>query len=138
MKNIILHGLAVLCSLSIASPGFCADQAWIMSVPFADSSRHVYKVRIQEIDDSPQVNAIRYPVEPGNHTITVSLILDVEWEPKLSGSAVAPSIKQLQLDAEAGKSYQLAAQVDIGAPAKAQLDQSYWEPFIYRIYTSGD
>jgi hypothetical protein len=60
------------------------------------------------------------------------MMLDVEWEPDLSQSARELPVKQITLDIANGKTYQLAARVDINAPVEAQLDQSYWEPFVYR------
>jgi hypothetical protein len=72
-------------------------------------------------------------VEPGKHTFTVQMMLDVEWEPDLSDSAPRPPVKRITLEIESGKTYLLAARVDIDAPIEAQLDQSWWEPFVYRV-----
>ena len=56
----------------------------------------------------------------------------IEWEPDLLEGARPPQIKRLELQAEAGKSYWLAARVDVDAPAESQLDQSWWEVFVFR------
>jgi hypothetical protein len=79
------------------------------------------------------VRDVRYAVDAGERTITVQMMLDVEWEPDLSVSAPEPPIKQITLRIETGKTYLLAARVDIDAPVEAQLDQSYWQPFVYRV-----
>jgi hypothetical protein len=116
-----------------AMPGAAAEWAWVMSIPHALSGEHVYKVRILEIDGAAQQELIRYPVGPGEHSVTVELMLDLEWEPDLTEAGPVPAVKQLKLEAIAGKSYLLAGLVDVDAPAEAQLDQSYWEPVIYAV-----
>ena len=119
--------------LFVAAPVCATDWAWVMSVPYALSGEQVYKVRLLEIDGVPQKELLRYAVEGGRRTFTVQMMLDVEWEPDLSESAREPPVKQITLDVENGKTYQLAARVDINAPVEAQLDQSFWDPFVYRI-----
>ena len=116
-----------------ALPGAAAEWAWVMSIPHALSGEHVYKVRILEIDGAAQQELIRYPLGPGEHSVTVELMLDLEWEPDLTEAGPVPAVKQLKLQAIAGKSYLLAGQVDVDAPVEAQLDQSYWEPGVYAV-----
>ena len=114
-------------------PCRAAEWAWVMSIPHALSGENHFKVRLLNIDGVPQTELIRYPVVAGSHTITVELLLDVEWEPDLTASARTPPVKQLALEVVAGKSYLLAGKVDVDAPAEAQLDQSYWEPVVYAV-----
>ena len=109
------------------------DWAWVMSVPYAISQDYVYKVRVLEIDGEPQKELLRYAVAAGEHTFTVQMMLDVEWEPDLSDSVRRPPIKQITVPIETGRTYYLAAWVDTDAPIEAQLDQSFWEPFVYRV-----
>lgn len=116
-----------------ALPCAAAEWAWVMSIPHALSGEHVYKVRILEIDGTAQKELIRYPLGPGEHSVTVELMLDLEWEPDLTEAGPAPAVKQLKLEAVAGKSYLLAGKVDVDAPAESQLDQSYWEPVVYMV-----
>jgi hypothetical protein len=104
-----------------------------MSIPHALSAENVYKIRILEIDGVAQQELIRYPLAVGSHTVKVELMLDLEWEPDLSESGPVPAVKQLAVEAVAGKSYLLAGKVDVDAPAEAQLDQSYWEPVVYAV-----
>ena len=121
-------GLALL-----VSPDIPAQQtAWIMSIPHALSDEHVYKVRILSIDGQPHSEVFRYAVEPGTHRLEVELMLDVEWEPDLTTGSRLPAVKYFELQVEAGRSYQLAAAVDIHAPAESQLDQSFWQVIVYR------
>jgi hypothetical protein len=133
MKRRTAWILALSLAALASSPCFAAEWAWVMSIPHALSDEHVYKVKLLEIDGAPQKELIRYPVAAGSHTVTVELMLDVEWEPDLTESVRAPAVKQLALEAVAGKSYLLAARVDVEAPAEAQLDQSYWEPVVYAV-----
>lgn len=116
-----------------ALPCAAAEWAWVMSIPHALSGEHVYKVRILEIDGTAQKELIRYPLGPGEHALTVELMLDLEWEPDLTEGGPVPAVKQLKLEAAPGKSYLLAGKVDVNAPAEAQLDQSYWEPVVYAV-----
>ena len=131
MRKLLLV-LIVFAPLFLPTAVRAADWAWVMSVPYALSGEQVYKVRLLEIDGVPQKELIRYAVKAGRRTFTVQMMLVVEWEPDLSESARELPVKQITLDIENGKTYQLAARVDIDAPAEAQLDQSYWEPFVYR------
>lgn len=116
-----------------ALPCAAAEWAWVMSIPHALSGEHVYKVRILEIDGAAQKELIRYPLGRGEHSVTVELMLDLEWEPDLTEAGPVPAVKQLKLEAVTGKSYLLAGKVDVDAPAEAQLDQSYWEPVVYAV-----
>jgi hypothetical protein len=119
--------------LPLTSPGLAADQSWLMSIPHAISSAHIYKVVIQSIDGKPSESAVRYPIKAGEHKISVSLQLDVEWSPDLVETPGQMPYKQLVINIEGGKTYLIAARVDIDAPADSQLDDSFWEPFVYRI-----
>jgi hypothetical protein len=97
------------------------------------SGEQVYKVRILEIDGEPQEELLRYAVPAGRHTFKVRMLLDVVWEPDLADAPRGPGSKELNLEVESGKSYLLAARVDVDAPIEAQLDRSYWEAFVYAI-----
>ena len=131
MKRAILLLLTLLAA--IASGALRAEaQAWVMSIPHALSSQNIYKVQLLSIDGASLPNAIQYPVDAGTHTIELELMLDIEWEPDLLEGARPPQIKRVELQAEAGKSYWLAARVNVDAPAESQLDQSWWEVFVYR------
>jgi len=127
------HILLALALTATAGTGPAAEWAWVMSVPHALSDEFVYKVRILDIDGQAQGELIRYPLASGEHTITVQLMLDLEWEPDLSDGGATPAVKRIEVDAEAGRSYLLAGKVDPDAPAESQLDQSWWEPVIYAV-----
>jgi len=129
----LLYVLILLLLEAFAPPSHAADWAWVLSVPHALSSESVYKVRILEIDGEPQQELIRYAIAGGKHTIKVRMLLQVQWEPEFAEAPPGPGVKELVLDAEPGRSYLLAARVDPRAPVESQLDQSYWEPFVYRV-----
>jgi hypothetical protein len=131
--RILAFILALLVQTVAVGAVRAADWAWIMSVPHALSGENVYKVRILEIDGEPQKELIRYAVPGGKHTIKVSMLLQVQWEPQFAEAPPGPGVKALELDLEPGRSYLLAARVDSDAPVESQLDQSYWEPFVYRV-----
>lgn len=132
MRNPTPTILALLLAFA-ALPCAAADWAWAMSIPHALSGEHVYKVRILEIDGVEQKELIRHPLSPGRHSVTVELMLDLEWEPDLTETGREPAVKQLILETVAGSSYLLAGKVNIDAPAEAQLDHSYWEPIVYAV-----
>jgi hypothetical protein len=128
-QKIIFLVFAGLISTSLA-----AEPSWLMSIPYALSSEHIYKVRIERVDGVTVAEAVRYPVAAGEHTVTVSHKLDVEWSPDLVESPVsAGHTKELTIMVEAGNTYQLGVRIDIHAAAESQVDQSFWTPFVYRI-----
>jgi hypothetical protein len=105
-----------------------------MSIPYALSAEHVYKVRIERIDGMKVTNALRYPLSVGEHTVTLSPLLDVEWSPDLvENPGENPQSKDLILTIKQGKTYQLAVKIDVEASIESQLDQSYWSPYVYAI-----
>jgi len=105
-----------------------------MSIPYALSSEQVYKVRIERIDGVTVEKAVRYRLAAGEHTITLSHLLDVEWSPDLLETPTRNHrVKEFILTVDANKTYQLAVKIDINATAESQLDQSFWTPFVYRI-----
>mgnify|MGYP001815245121 FL=1 len=132
MKRVILL-LLTLVAAGASGVLQAETQTWVMSIPHALSSENIYKVRIHSIDGATMPNAIQYPVEAGTHTIELELMLDIEWEPDLLEGERPPQIKRLELQVEEGKSYWLAARVHVDAPAESQLDQSWWEVFVYRV-----
>ena len=132
MKHSVIKIFFVLLLL-LSSPLPAANQSWLMSIPYAVSSEHIYKVVIESIDGRDQESAVSYPLSAGDHTITVSLQLDVEWSPDLVETPGQFHHKRLEISAEAGKTYQVAGHLDITAPAESQLDGSFWEPIVYRI-----
>ena len=111
-----------------------AADSWVMSIPYALSSEHVYKVRIERIDGMNVTHALRYPLAAGEHTVTVSPLLDVEWSPDLvENPQDNRRSKDLKLTIKPGKTYHLAVKVDIDASIESQLDQTYWSPFVYAV-----
>ena len=130
MKYSDIKVFFVLLLLSLPLPA--ADQSRLMSIPYAVSTEHIYKVVIESIDGRAQESAVSYPLSAGEHTITVSLQLDVEWSPDLVETPGQLHHKQLKISAEGGKTYQVAGHLDITAPAESQLDGSFWEPIVYR------
>ena len=132
MKHSVIKLFFVLL-LPLSLPVQSAGQSWLMSIPYAVSSEHIYKVVIESIDGQPIKSAIRYPLTVGEHTIMVSLQLDVEWSPDLVETPGQFHHKQLKVSAQGGKTYQVAGHLDITAPAESQLDGSFWKPIIYQI-----
>lgn len=125
--------LIMLC-LSLSASAVAAADSWVMSIPYALSEEHVYKVRIERIDGADVANALRYPLAAGEHTVTVSPVLDVEWSPDLVGNAgESPRSKDLKLTVEQGNTYRLAVKVDVDAGLESQLDQSFWSPYVYAV-----
>jgi len=131
MRNLVFI-LILLLQGAFVEPARAADWAWVLSVPHAVSGENVYKVRILEIDGEPQKELIRYAVPGGRHTIKVRMLLQVRWDPEFAEAPPGPGVKNLELELVPGRSYFLAARVDPRAPVESQLDQSYWEPFVYR------
>jgi hypothetical protein len=113
--------------------GVNADmQGLVMSIPHAISDDNIYKVIIEEIDGVPQDPALNYRLAKGAHVIRVSIMLDVEWSPKLPGASEFVKEKEIELNIESGTSYQIGARFNVDAPIESQLDGSFWEPIIYR------
>lgn len=127
----LLLSLLAFAPSAFSPHAFAGKPAWLMSIPHAISGQQIYKVRILAIDGEAQSELFQYGIEPGQRRVTVELMLDVEWEPDLLEGRRPPAVKDFLLEAEGGRSYQLAARVDLEAPAESQLDQSYWEVFVY-------
>ena len=101
------------------------------SIPHAISSESIYKVEIFEIDGVTTGSARNYPLAPGQHTIRVRIMLNVEWTPKLPGASDSIREKEIVLDIEPGMKYLIGARLNIDAPIESQLDGSYWESILY-------
>ena len=127
----LLLSLLAFAPAAFSPHAIAGEQAWLMSIPHALSGQQVYKVRILAIDGKAQSEVFQYGIEPGQRRVTVELMLDVEWEPDLLEGRRPPAVKDFLLKAEAGISYQIAARVNLEAPAESQLDQSYWDVFVY-------
>jgi hypothetical protein len=125
--------IALLLGLSVSS--VAVADSWVMSIPYALSSERVYKVRIERIDGmNVTTDALRYPLAAGDHTLTISPLLDVEWSPDLvEDPRKNPQSKDLTITVKHGKTYQLAVKVNVEASIESQLDQSYWTPFVYAV-----
>jgi len=129
-----ISGLLCLAVLLHCTPVFAADSAYVMSLPYAISEENIYKVQIEKIDGQEQRPATRYQVSTGSHVLTVNLMLDVFWTPDLTGSQKKTHTKNFNVTIEDGMTYQVAAKVDINAPIESQLDGSFWEPILYKVY----
>jgi hypothetical protein len=135
MKNSVIKIFFVLL-LPLSSPVPAAEQSWLMSTPYAVSSEQIYKVVIESIDGQARESAVSYPLSAGEHTITASLQLDVEWSPDLVETPGQLHHKQLTISAQGGKTYQVAGRLDISAPAESQLDGSFWELIVYKVLSN--
>jgi len=116
------------------TPGFAAEAGYVMSLPYAISEENIYKVIIEKIDGQDQLPATRYRVSTGSHVLTVSLMLDVHWTPKLTGAQETTPTKRFNVTIEDGMTYQLGGQVNVDAPIDSQLDGSFWEPILYKTF----
>lgn len=126
------RSMALILSV-LLSPAAVAD-SWVMSIPYAVSDEQVYKVRIERIDGISVTKALRYRVAAGEHTVTVSPLVDIEWSPDLAENpSENPRTKNLRLVVRQGKTYQLAVKVNTRASVESQMDQSYWSPYVYAI-----
>ena len=129
-----ISGLLCLAALLYCTPVFAADGAYVMSLPYAISEENIYKVQIEKIDGQAQKPATRYPLSAGRHVLTVSLMLNVYWTPDLTGSQDKTHTKNFAVTMEDSMTYQVGAKLDINAPIESQLDGSYWEPILYKVY----
>ena len=109
-------------------------EAWVMSIPYAISKDHIYKVNLRKIDDLNTEPATKYRLNPGQHVISVSLLLVVEWDPTLEDGSKSGQEKDFVLDVKTGTTYQIGARLNPEAPVESQLDGSYWTPILYRAY----
>ena len=136
MRKWISYVIAGLVTVFLHAVVYADGQSLVMSIPHAISNDHIYKVTIDEIDGVPQQAALNYPLSTGEHVIKVSIMLNLEWTPKLEGASATAHQKEIVLNVDAGTRYRISAQLDIDAPIESQLDGSYWEPIVYR--DSGD
>lgn len=132
MRKWISYVIAGLGTVFLHAVVYADGQSLVMSIPHAISNDHIYKVTIDEIDGVPQQAALNYPLSTGEHVIKVSIMLNIEWTPKLEGASATGQQKEIVLDIDARTRYRIGAQLDIDAPIESQLDGSYWEPIVYR------
>ena len=131
MNSRICCGIIAFFLTFLSVGSFAEGESIVASIPHAISSENLYKVEIFEIDGVTTGSARNYPLAPGQHTIRVRIMLNVEWTPKLPGASDSVREKEIVLDIEPGTKYQIAAKLDIDAPIESQLDGSYWEPVVY-------
>ena len=128
-------GLWVLLALLFSTSSLAESDVTVMSVPYALSGENIYKVRVESIDGVSAQAATRYNLSAGRHVFGLSMLLQVEWDPDLSEQTITGQIKELELDLQAGMTYQIGARLDPDAPLESQIDQSYWQPILYRKYS---
>jgi hypothetical protein len=131
MRKRMSYAIAGLVTVLLHAVVYADGQNLVMSIPHAISNDHIYKVTIDEIDGVAQQAALNYPLSTGEHVIKVSIMLNLEWTPKLEGASATAQQKEIVLNVDAGTSYRIGAQLDIDAPIESQLDGSYWEPIVY-------
>jgi len=131
MRKRMSYAIAGLVTVLLQAAVIADGQSLVMSIPHAISSDHIYKITIDEIDGMPQQTALNYPLSTGEHVIKVSIMLNLEWTPKLEGASPTAQQKEIVLNIDAGTRYRIGAQLDIDAPIESQLDGSYWEPIVY-------
>jgi len=131
MRKWISYVIAGLVTVFLYAVVYADGQSLVMSIPHAISNDHIYKVTIDEIDGVPQETALNYPLSTGEQAIKVSIMLNIEWTPKLEGASATAQQKEIVLNVDAGTNYRIGAQLDIDAPIESQLDGSYWEPIVY-------
>jgi hypothetical protein len=132
MRKRMSYAIAGLVTVLLYAVVYADGQSLVMSIPHAISNDHIYKVTIDEIDGMPQEAALNYPLPTGEHVIKVSIMLNLEWTPKLEGASATAQQKEIVLNIDPGTIYRIGAQLDIDAPIESQLDGSYWEPIVYR------
>jgi hypothetical protein len=128
----------LLVGMAMALPNCVAqaeDTGRVMSVPYAVSKENIYKVTIVEIDGVAPEAAMNYHLPSGEHVIKVSLMLKVEWTPKLAEPSKSVYEKEIVLNIDSGTGYQIGARLDVDAPVESQLDGSFWEPIVYRKFS---
>jgi len=131
MNSRICCGIIAFFLVFLSAGSFAEGESVVASIPHAISSESLYKVEIFEIDGVTTRSARNYPLAPGQHTIRVRIMLNVEWTPILPGASDSIREKEIVLDIEPGMKYLIGARLDIDAPIESQLDGSYWESILY-------
>jgi len=134
IRALIVEGFLTLSILLFSISAHAEGEAWVMSIPYAISNDHIYKVDLRKIDGVNTESATKYRLNPGQHIIGVSLLLVVEWDPTLENGSKSGQDKDFVLDVKTGTTYQIGARLNPEAPVESQLDGSYWTPILYRTY----
>lgn len=133
MNKILLNIAFFTIALSVATGLSAKESAWITSVYQAVPQDQVYRVNIQRIDGKQGIDARQYKVDPGEHTVRVSLILETKFAPKLARITNREIyVKEMKFTAEDGVTYFIGGKVDPDASDEAQRDGSFWDPVIYK------
>jgi hypothetical protein len=123
---------AVILAGSLFTGLAVAAESRISSIPRAISDEGIYKVLILEIDSVAVEPRLTHHVDEGAHTITVQLLLDLEWTLDQDPQPVMTYRRDFQLGVQPGRHYQLAARIDVDATAEALSDGTFWSVFVYR------
>jgi hypothetical protein len=121
----------LLCLLLIGEVAAAEDGA-LSSIPHAISDRGIYKVRILEIDSVAVGPRTKYRLDAGPHTVTVELLLELEWSLDQRTQPEMNNLRDIRLEILPGKHYQLAARVDVNAPADDLAKGTFWSVIVYR------
>lgn len=132
MRKLLKAFIAFSLIMAVSGWAYASDDGWITTVMKAYPEDQVYKLNIQRIDGKQPMDARQYRVDPGQHTVRVSLVLDYKWAPKLARITSREIYsKEITFNVEAGKKYFLGGKVDPDASDEAQKDGSFWDPVIH-------
>ncbi len=136
--------LFVLTGIGVAAPAMAQLSAdapastcgRISDFDAAPRSQDLYRARLMNVDGQlPGPTGSRsYRVSPGPHTLQVAELIDndqfndLQLQQRVRN---ANRYKTLQIDVQPGVTYSLAAKL-VEARRNYILDQSYWQPVIYR------
>lgn len=101
--------------------------AWVQSIATPNIGKGLYQVLISRIDGEMARGGPTYRLEPGKHTVTVTI--------ETTGAALITRPESqlyldIEIDAEAGVTYTLAGQADPDASSEAIRKGEFWKPVI--------
>ncbi|MDX1381398.1 MAG: hypothetical protein R3233_09770 [Xanthomonadales bacterium] len=127
--SIFLAALAAVVLAGCATSG-TSDHGYVSAIPNDRPSQNIFRVNINQVDGKLASAGPNHRVDPGTHTISVSLIFNPAWGQGMQRTQDEIYYQDLEIDIEPGVTYWIGAKVDTKASAEAQRDGSFWEAMV--------
>ncbi|KFZ38222.1 hypothetical protein HR45_06925 [Shewanella mangrovi] len=127
MKRVLIFIASAALLSSCASAPEDSNACGVVSTYLtAELENHYFPLVVTDVDGKPVISKPNYPLAVGQHTFTVSELID---DQTLQVRLAARVPKVITVDVAANTRYQLMAQFNVDKQYRGN-DQSYWQPVI--------
>jgi hypothetical protein len=125
---LLISAAAVLLSACASAPEPGRECGTVSGYLEPDREQQFYRLVVTHLDGQPVISKPNYQLPPGEHSFTVSELID---SPELKVRLSARTPKELKLQVEAGQRYHLAAKFNTDRRYTGK-DTDYWEPVVWQ------